>query len=89
MEDEVVGRRAWLDRATFFDLVGASNLLPGPSSTEMALHLGYQRAGLAGLLAAGVSFIAPAAVMTTVLASCWRFSEPSWSIATAGSPTRN
>src|SRR5262245_58313918 len=64
MEEEVVTRRGWLDRATFVDLIGAINLLPGPNSTEMALHVGYQRAGLAGLCVAGLAFIAPPALLT-------------------------
>jgi chromate transporter len=68
MEDEVVRRRGWIDRATFLDLLGATNLLPGPNSTEMALHLGYQRAGLAGLVVAGLAFVLPAALITAVLA---------------------
>jgi chromate transporter len=71
MEEEVVRRRGWIDRDTFFDLVGASNLLPGPNSTEMALHLGYQRGGLPGLCIAGVSFIAPPALMTAALAALY------------------
>jgi chromate transporter len=68
MEDEVVRRRGWIDRATFLDLLGATNLLPGPNSTEMALHLGYQRAGLAGLVVAGLAFVLPAALITAALA---------------------
>lgn len=68
MEDEVVRRRGWIDRATFLDLLGATNLLPGPNSTEMALHLGYQRAGIAGLVVAGLTFVLPAALITALLA---------------------
>lgn len=68
MEDEVVTRRGWLSRDHFLDLVGATNLIPGPNSTEMAIHIGYIRAGLPGLLAAGASFIAPAFAITTGLA---------------------
>jgi chromate transporter len=68
MEDEVVARRGWLRREHFLDLVGATNLIPGPNSTEMAIHIGYIRAGLPGLLAAGASFIAPALAITTALA---------------------
>jgi len=50
MEDELVRRRGWLSREKFLDLLGASNLIPGPSSSELAIHIGYQRAGFAGLL---------------------------------------
>jgi chromate transporter len=68
MEDEFVRRRAWLDRAQFLDLVGAAALIPGPSSTEVALYVGYRRAGWRGLLMAGLCFILPAALMVTALA---------------------
>ena len=68
MEDELVRRRRWLDRQQFLDLMGASNLLPGPSSTELAIFIGYRLAGLLGLLAAGICFIVPAGVMVTCLA---------------------
>ncbi|HKZ18047.1 MAG TPA: chromate transporter, partial [Geobacteraceae bacterium] len=68
MEEETVGRRKWLTREHFLDLVGATNLIPGPNSTEMAIHVGYVRAGLWGLLVAGVSFILPAVVITAVFA---------------------
>ncbi|MDE2958262.1 MAG: chromate efflux transporter [Bacteroidota bacterium] len=67
MEDEVVVRRRWLSREHFLDLVGATNLIPGPNSTEMALHIGYERKGYGGLLVAGWCFILPAALMTGVL----------------------
>jgi chromate transporter len=68
MEDEVVSRRSWLTREEFLDFLGATNLIPGPNSTEMAIHVGRVRAGLPGLLVAGASFILPSAVMVTVLA---------------------
>jgi len=68
MEDEVVSRRGWLTREEFLDFLGATNLIPGPNSTEMAIHVGRVRAGWAGLLVAGASFILPSAVMVTVLA---------------------
>ena len=68
MEDELVRRRGWLSREKFLDLLGASNLIPGPSSSELAIHIGYLRAGWAGLLVAGSCFILPAAVMVAVLA---------------------
>ena len=67
MEDEVVRRRRWLTHSEFLDLLGAANLIPGPNSTEMAIHIGYRRAGLAGLIVAGSCFILPAALMTTAL----------------------
>jgi chromate transporter len=67
-EDEVVGRRHWLTREQFLDYLGAANLLPGPSSTEMAIYLGRVRAGTAGLIVAGTCFILPAAVVVGVLA---------------------
>jgi len=60
MEDEVVRRRGWLTRAEFLDLLGATNLIPGPNSTEMAIHIGHRRAGWPGLLVAGACFIVPA-----------------------------
>jgi chromate transporter len=60
MEREVVGRRRWLTREEFLDLVGATNLIPGPNSTELAIHIGRLRAGLPGLIVAGAAFILPA-----------------------------
>jgi chromate transporter len=68
MEDEVVTRRRWLTRAEFLDLLGATNLIPGPNSTEMAIHIGRARAGIPGLVVAGASFILPAVVIVTALA---------------------
>lgn len=68
MEDELVRRRRWLSREKFLDLLGACNLIPGPSSSELAIHIGYLRAGWRGLLVAGSCFILPAAVMVSVLA---------------------
>jgi len=68
MEEEVVNRRRWLTRQHFLDLVGATNLIPGPNSTEMAIHIGYIRAKLPGLIAAGLSFILPAVIITGILA---------------------
>jgi chromate transporter len=63
MEDELVRRRRWLSREKFLDLLGASNLIPGPSSSELAIHIGYLCAGWRGLLIAGSCFILPAALM--------------------------
>jgi len=68
MEEETVRRRHWLSREKFLDLLGAANLIPGPTSTETAIYIGYQQAGWVGLLVAGVCFILPAAVIVTVLA---------------------
>lgn len=68
MHDEIVKRRKWLDDQEFLDLVGATNLIPGPNSTEMAIHIGYLRAGWAGLIVAGACFIVPAVLIVLVLA---------------------
>jgi chromate transporter len=68
MEGELVRRRQWLSREKFLDLLGASNLMPGPSSSELAIHIGYLLAGWAGLLVAGTCFILPAAMMVAALA---------------------
>jgi chromate transporter len=68
MRHELVGARGWLSDEDFLDLVGASNALPGPTSTEVALHVGRRRAGAWGLLVAGATFILPAAVIVGVLA---------------------
>ena len=69
MEEEVVRRRRWLSHAEFLDLFAATNLIPGPNSTEMAIHIGHKRAGWPGLLVAGICFILPAACI--VLALAW------------------
>jgi chromate transporter len=66
--DEFVHRRKWLTDEQFLDLLGATNLIPGPNSTEMAIHLGYLRAGWAGLLLAGAGFILPAMLIVIFLA---------------------
>jgi len=71
MEDEFVRRRKWLTRECFLDLVGAVGLLPGPSSTELAIYLGQIRGGIPGLIAAGAAFILPAAVIVLGLASAY------------------
>ena len=68
MEDEVVRRRGWLSREQFLDYVGAVNLIPGPNSTELAIHIGYLRAGWRGLLVAGACFILPAVLIVGVIA---------------------
>src|SRR3989441_7886810 len=68
MEDEVVRRRRWLSREEFLDLLGATNLIPGPNSTEMAIHIGRRRAGGIGVVAAGLAFILPAFLITLAVA---------------------
>ena len=67
-EDEVVRRRQWLTRDEFLDLLGATNLIPGPNSTEMAIHIGHRRAGWPGLWVAGICFILPASVIVAAIA---------------------
>ena len=71
MRDEVVRRRRWISEQDFLDLLGATNLIPGPNSTELSIHLGYRRAGWPGLFAAGVCFIGPAVLI--VLALAWAY----------------
>ena len=68
-QEEFVRRRKWLSEQHFVDLLGATNLIPGPNSTEMAIHIGYLRAGIPGLILAGVCFTAPA--MLIVLGLAW------------------
>ena len=67
MEDEIVEKRKWMDRQHFLDLMGATNLIPGPNSTEMTMHCGHERAGIPGLFVAGACFIFPAVVITAIL----------------------
>ena len=71
MRDEVVRRRGWLTDQEFLDLLGATNLIPGPNSTEMAMHVGSVRAGLPGLIVAGACFITPAALIVGALAALY------------------
>jgi chromate transporter len=82
MEDEVVRRRRWLTRERFLDLLGATNLIPGPNSTEMAIHVGLVRAGWPGLVAGGACFILPATLITLALAAAYarygRLPEAGW-----------
>src|SRR5262245_21700338 len=73
MREELVRRRGWVSDERFVDLMGATNLIPAPNSTELAIHLGYDRAGRRGLVWAGVCFILPAAVIVTALA--WAYVE--------------
>jgi chromate transporter len=68
MEEEVVRKRAWMTEAHFLDLVGATNLIPGPNSTEMTMHIGHERAGWKGLVVAGSCFIIPAVIITAFIA---------------------
>lgn len=68
MEDEVVRRRQWLTHEEFLDLLGATNLIPGPNSTELAIHIGHRRAGWSGLVVAGCCFILPATLIVAVIA---------------------
>lgn len=68
MEDEVVRKRAWINSQHFLDLIGATNLIPGPNSTEMSMHIGHERAGWKGLMVAGCCFILPAVMITGVIA---------------------
>ncbi|WP_344215231.1 chromate efflux transporter [Kribbella sancticallisti] len=68
MRDELVRRRGWVSDERFVDLMGATNLIPGPNSTELAIHLGFDRGRWRGLVAAGVCFIVPAALIVTELA---------------------
>ncbi|MGO9614646.1 MAG: chromate efflux transporter [Dissulfurispiraceae bacterium] len=67
MHDEVCRRRGWVSEQRFLDLLGAANLIPGPSSTEMAIYLGYERAGWKGLIAGGICFILPAMLIVLML----------------------
>ena len=71
MHDEVVKRRKWLDEQEFLDLLGATNLIPGPNSTEMAIHISYKRAGWQGLILGGMSFILPSVLI--VLGLAWLY----------------
>src|SRR5687768_14218749 len=68
MREELVVRRKWLDEQAFLDLLGASNMIPGPNSTELAIHIGFLRRRWAGLVVAGVAFIVPAMLITGALA---------------------
>src|SRR5262245_54556165 len=71
LRDEVVTRRKWLTDAHFLDLLGATNLIPGPNSTGMVMHVGHVRAGWRGLILGGVCFIMPAFLI--VLALAWAY----------------
>src|SRR5262249_44339494 len=81
-EEECVRRRRWLDRERFLDLLAATNLIPGPNSTEMAIHLGRLRAGWPGLVVGGLAFILPSTVLVTLLA--WAYTHWHATPVTAG-----
>jgi chromate transporter len=68
MEEEIIEKRKWMTRDYFLDLIGTTNLIPGPNSTEMTMHCGHERAGKAGLFVAGIAFIFPATIVTAILA---------------------
>ncbi len=71
MDDEVVGRRQWMSREKLLDLFGVTSLIPGPNSTELAIHIGYERAGWRGLFVAGSCFILPAMTLVWILAAIY------------------
>lgn len=73
MEDEIVKKRKWMTQEHFLDIVGATNLIPGPNSTEMTMHCGYERAGWKGLFVAGSCFIFPAVLITSIFA--WLYQQ--------------
>ena len=73
MQDEVVTKRKWMTEQHFLDLIGATNLIPGPNSTEMAIHIGHEKAGWKGLIVAGLCFILPAVFITGFFA--WLYKE--------------
>ncbi|WP_345991226.1 chromate efflux transporter [Chryseobacterium sp. Chry.R1] len=73
MQQEVVTKRKWMSEEHFLDLIGATNLIPGPNSTEMAIHIGQERAGWKGLIVAGLCFICPAVIITLCFA--WLYKE--------------
>jgi len=73
MQQEVVEKRKWMTQQHFLDLIGATNLIPGPNSTEMAIHIGHEKAGWKGLIAAGLCFILPAVIITGIFA--WLYKQ--------------
>ena len=73
MHDEVVTRRKWMDEQEFLDLMGATNLIPGPNSTQMAIHMGFSRAGILGMLVSGGCFIVPSTIFVIILT--WLYVE--------------
>ncbi|MBD99115.1 MAG: chromate transporter [Verrucomicrobia bacterium] len=73
MDDEVVQKRKWMTQEHFLDLIGATNLIPGPNSTEMTMHCGHERAGWKGLVVAGATFVFPAVIITLIFS--WLYAE--------------
>jgi chromate transporter len=73
MQEEVVTKKKWLTEQHFLDLIGATNLIPGPNSTEMAIHIGHEKAGWKGLIIAGICFILPAVLITGIFA--WLYKQ--------------
>lgn len=71
MDEEIIKKRKWVSSESFLDFYGVTNLLPGPNSTELAIHLGYERGGWLGLIIAGVCFILPAMMIVTALAAVY------------------
>ena len=71
MEDEFVRKRKWISQTEFLDRLAAANLIPGPSSTEVAIFIGQSKRGVPGLIVAGTSFIIPAAVLVCVIAAAY------------------
>jgi len=81
MQDELVDKKKWLSSEEFLDYMGATNLIPGPNSTEMTMHCGYHRAGVKGLFVGGISFIVPAVLITLLVAVFYEsISELDWAI---------
>ena len=79
MRDEVVKKRKWITEQEFLDLFGAANMIPGPTSTEMAIYLGYRRVGWIGLVLAGVCFILPAMLIVMILSWAYiRYGTTTW-----------
>ena len=81
LQQELVEQRKWMSNQEFLDYMGATNLIPGPNSTEMTMHCGYHRAGKLGLVVAGASFIVPAVLITLVIAIFYeKYSSIEWVI---------
>ena len=72
MQKEVVEKKKWLSNDHFLDLISATNLIPGPNSTEMTMHRGHEKAGLKGLIIAGVSFIIPPVIITACISWAYK-----------------
>jgi len=79
MQDDLVEKKKWLSSEEFLDYMGATNLIPGPNSTEMTMHCGYHRAGVKGLFVAGMSFVIPAVIITLIIAVFFdKINELAW-----------